>query len=76
MTQFTAFGKEIKKHLVDIDQTQDWLIGQVREETGLYFDSSYLYKIMIGRLSTPGIIAAIRKNLELPESESNARGAT
>ena len=32
------FGKEIKKRLVDIDKTHEWLISEVREETGLYSD--------------------------------------
>lgn len=41
MAQLTVFGKEVKKRLVDMDQRQVWLIDQVREKTGLYFDDSY-----------------------------------
>lgn len=67
MTKVCAFGKEIKKKLVDINQSQEWLIQKVKEETGLYFDSGYLHKILRGELSTPGIISSIRKILELPE---------
>lgn len=59
------FGKEIKKKLVDIDQTQEWLICQVRNDTGLFFDSSYLHKVLTGKLSTPKIIESITKILEL-----------
>lgn len=68
----TAFGKEIKKRLVDIDRTQAWLIEQVAELTGLYFDRSYMHKIQTGKLSTPKIVQAIREILELPAQEKDA----
>ena len=66
MNTLTEFGKTIKKRLIDMNKNQVWLIEQVREETGLYFDSSYLYKISTGRLNTPSIVWAIRKILDLP----------
>lgn len=65
MAQLTAFGKEIKKRLVDVEQTQDWLIRQVRDRTGLFFDGSYLYKIMIGSRSSAVIVQSIREILKL-----------
>lgn len=65
-------GKEIKKKLVDIDRSQEWLISQVADDTKLYFDSSYLYKIMVGKLATPKIIASICKILELNEPSERA----
>lgn len=67
MAQLTAFGKDVKKKLVDIDKPQVWLIEQVREKTGLYFDDSYLGKILSGRLSTPKIVRAIREILDLTD---------
>lgn len=75
MTQFTAFGKEIKKKLVDIDRKQVWLIEQVKNKTGLYFDDSYLYKIQTGRIATPKIVAAIREILDLPEQINSNESA-
>ncbi len=62
------FGKEVKKKLVDLDQTQEWLMKQVREDTGLFIDSGYLYKILTGRLATPKIVESIAKilDIELP----------
>lgn len=63
----TEFGKSIKKKLVDIDRSQNWLIEQVANETGLYFDRSYLYKIQTGQLSSPKILAAICKIIEIKE---------
>ena len=69
MAQLTAFGKDVKKRLVDIDRQQVWLINQVQMNTGLYFDDSYLYKILTGKLATPKIVQAIREILELPEQQ-------
>lgn len=68
-TQFTPFGKEIKRRLIDRDQNQTWLIDQVRQKTGLYFDTSYMNKIMTGKLRTPKIVQAICEILEIqPET--------
>lgn len=66
MTKFCDFGKEIKKRLVDINQTQEWLISEVSQDTGKYFDSGYLHRILRGELATPGMVASIRKILALP----------
>lgn len=66
MAKVCQFGKEIKKKLVDLDKTQDWLISEVNADTGRYFDSGYLYRILTGQVKTPGIIASIRKILDLP----------
>lgn len=71
MAQITVFGKEIKKRLVDMEQPQVWLIGQVKEKTGLYFDDSYLYKIQTGQLATPKIVQAIRDILDLPDQDQS-----
>lgn len=68
----TPFGKEIKKRLVDMDHTQAWLIQQVAEKTGLYFDRSYMHKIQTGQLATPKIVQAIREILDLPEQTQDA----
>lgn len=65
MTKICDFGKEIKKRLVDINQTQEWLISEVANDTGKYFDSGYLHRILRGEIATPGIVASIKKNLEL-----------
>lgn len=57
------YGKEIKKKLVDIDQTQEWLISRIREETGLYFDSSYMYKTITGKYTNPKVVQSINEIL-------------
>lgn len=73
MTQATVFGKSIKKRLVDMDQTQIWLIEKVREKTGLYFDSWYLSKIMLGKIATPSIVTAICEILDIEYEQDNER---
>ena len=62
MTKLCDFGKEIKKKLVDIDK-------EVRKDSGLYFDSSYMNKIMTGKLGTPKIISSICKILDIEHEQ-------
>ena len=64
----TPFGKAIKKKLVDLDKSHSWLIEQVTKLTGLYFDRSYLHKIMTGKLDTPKIIQAIDEILDISDA--------
>lgn len=71
MAKLSAFGKEIKKKLVDIEKSQEWLIEQVRERTDMFFDNGYLYKILTGRRSAPKIIQAIRDILDLTEQDKS-----
>lgn len=66
MAKLCAFGKEVKKRLVDIDRTQEWLCRQVKEDTGLFIDSAYMSRILYGKLSTPSIVASISKILGIP----------
>lgn len=66
MPKVCDFGKEVKKKLVDYDKTQEWLIKEVRSDTGKYFDNGYLQRIFRGEISTPGIIASICKILDIP----------
>ena len=65
--KFTEFGKKIKFALIERELTQEWLISEVKKKTGLYFDSSYLNKIMTGQNNAPKIVAAIKEILEIKE---------
>lgn len=69
MAKITEYGKKIKFRLLEMDKTQVWLISEVRAKTGLYFDDSYLYKIMFGSLRTPKIVTAINEILEIVEAD-------
>jgi len=62
------FGKEVKIRLVEMEKNQAWLIEQVKEKTGLYFDDSYLWKINAGVIATPSIVNAIREILGMEEA--------
>lgn len=59
------FGKQINHALVDLNQSKEWLIREVKNDTGLYFDRSYLHKIETGELATPRIITSLCKILHL-----------
>lgn len=65
----TEFGKTIKKRLIDMDKSQAWLIEEIKARTGLYCDTSYLWKLMNGRANQPQIMAVIRDALDLPEDQ-------
>lgn len=76
MAEFSEFGKAVGKRLIDLGKPQVWLIEEVRNKTGLYFDDSYLYKIKTGRLATPKIVRAICEVLSLPYPEQSQRTTT
>lgn len=59
------FGKQIEIALIQMDKRNDWLIEQVKQDTGRYFDRSYLHKVKTGELETPGILKSIRKILDI-----------
>ena len=67
----TPFGKAIKKKLVDLDKSHSWLINEISKRTGLYFDRSYLHKIMVGKLNTPNVVQAICDILDIPDAGAN-----
>ena len=64
--ELCEFGKHIEHQIVEIRQTDKWLIDQVREDTGKFFDRSYLHNIKTGELSTPSIVTSISKILGIP----------
>ena len=41
------------------------VIEQVKEDTGRYFDRSYLHKVKTGEIETPGILKSISKILNI-----------
>lgn len=66
----TDFGKQVRIRLIEMGKTQEWLIEQVKERTGDFFDSSYLHKLLTGKLpgesgrnGKPGKASVIREIL-------------
>ncbi|TQI68968.1 XRE family transcriptional regulator [Clostridium sp. KNHs216] len=66
----TPFGMEVKTKLLSIGQTQEWLIAQAKECTGMYVDSSNLYKLMTGQLHSKRLENAVRDVLKISEKGS------
>lgn len=64
-SKFTDFGLCVKTELLRRGKEQKWLEEAIREETGLYVDSGYLYKILTGQRNAPKIVDAICKILNI-----------
>ncbi len=64
-SDFCEFGKEVKKRLVDIEQTQSWLAEKVSQDTGLWVDAAYLSNTLAGRRTPEKIMTSIKKILEM-----------
>ena len=69
------FGMAVKIRLMEMQKTQEWLVDQVCERTGDYFDSSYLHRLLTGKLSgergyngKPGKAEVIREILGMEEA--------
>ena len=67
MAELTDFGKAVKIRLIEIGQNQEWLIARVREKTGLYLDSGYMWKIFTGKNQADKIVCAIKEILDIKE---------
>lgn len=57
--KLTDFGLSVKTELLRRGKEQKWLEQKIREETGLYVDSSYLSKIFTGQRKSPKIVNSI-----------------
>ena len=51
MAMQNDFGKAVRIRLIELNKDQNWLIEQVKERTGDYFDSSYLHRLLAGKLT-------------------------
>lgn len=65
-SKLTDFGLCVKTELLRRGKTQKWLEQCIREDTGLYVDSSYLLKIFTGQRNAPKVVRAICNILEIP----------
>lgn len=56
----SQYGMRIKVELLNRNKTQKWLMSEIRKLLPRkYIDSSNLYKIMTGEISSPDICKAI-----------------
>lgn len=60
----------IKSRLLEMNQTQTWLIEEVKRITGLYVDSSLMFKIITGEREPAKIVQAIRSVLKLSDEKN------
>ena len=67
MATLTEFGKQVKIKLIQMDKPQKWLNEEVIKRTGLYFDDSYLHRIVTGKNNNPKIVSAIKEILEIED---------
>ena len=65
VTDITPYGKQIKMRLIDMNQSQSWLVDEVKKRTGLYFDSRYLHKALTGKRVSSHILEAINVILDI-----------
>lgn len=67
VSNISEYGKSIKLKLLERGENQNWLIEQVKTKTGLYFDSSYLHKVMTGKEKSANVVSAINEILGIEE---------
>ncbi|MCI1966315.1 MAG: XRE family transcriptional regulator [Oscillospiraceae bacterium] len=60
-------GQKIEIALIKLNRPNTWLIARVTEDTGLYFDRSYLHKVKTGQIATPSIVESICKILKIKD---------
>ena len=66
-SKLTPFGLCVKTELLKKGMTQEELVTRVKEDTGMFLDNGYLYKILTGNRSPEKIISSIKKILEMEE---------
>ena len=66
-SKLTTFGLCVKTELLKKGMTQEELVTRVKEDTGMFLDNGYLYKILTGNRSPEKIISSIKKVLEMEE---------
>ena len=60
------YGKKIKIALMEQNRKQEWLIAEVKSRyPDVYIDSSNLYKILIGEITSGKVVSAINEILSL-----------
>ena len=67
LSKYSDFGLCVKTELLRMGKEQKWLEEAVSEQTGLFVDSGYMYKILTGQRNAPKIVAAIREILNIKE---------
>ena len=67
----SGFELEVKMKLLQRGMKQTELIQAVQNDTGLFLDDSYLYKILRGERKPEKVIQSICKILEIEQNAEN-----
>ncbi len=60
------YGKKVKLALMEQNRKQEWLISEIkRRYPDIYVDSSNLYKILVGDITSGRVVSAINEILSL-----------
>ncbi|HJB20961.1 MAG TPA: XRE family transcriptional regulator [Candidatus Fournierella merdavium] len=65
-SKLTDFGLCVKTELLRQGMSQAELEKSVSEDTGLFVDSGYMYKILTGQRSPEKIVSSICRILDIP----------
>ena len=68
----TPFGREVKHRLIDIGKTNGWLVEEVRKRSNTKFDSSFMAKILNGKVKNSTKEGIINEVLAEEEKRQNA----
>lgn len=67
------YGKKVKIALMEQNHKQEWLISEIKSRyPNIYVDSSNLYKILVGDITSGKVVSAINEIL-LCENQDNER---
>ena len=66
-SKFSDFGLCVKTELLRKGKDQKWLEEAVSDNTGLFVDNGYMYKILTGQRNAPKIVDAICEILNIKE---------
>lgn len=72
-TALSPFGLEVKVKMLKRGMKQVELIDLVKQDTGLYVDDSYMYKILHGDRYSQRVIQSICKILSIEYREENKK---
>lgn len=68
----TPFGKEVKHRLIDLNKTNGWLVEEVKKKCQTKFDSSFMAKILNGKVENSAKKELINQILTEEEERQHA----
>ena len=68
----TPFGKQVKHRLINLDKTNGWLVEEVKKRVDTKFDSSFMAKILNGKVENSAKKELINEILSEEEARQNA----